>query len=257
VEARIIEVQLDDSLKFGIDWNFISTIKGLGDLTGGFGSALTGGIQASANAAAPNFRIGAVHNGSSNTISTLLTALKSQGEVKTLSNPRINVMNGQTALLSVGRNTNYIAKVTSTTTTAAGSAPTVTYTVETGNVLSGIMMGLVPYINEKGEISLTITPIVSHLVDLADATVGSDSTNQITIKVPTVDLRELSTTVKVRTGEMIIIGGLIANSQQLKDNKIPFLGDLPWLGALFTTIDHVDTRNELVVVLQPYLINND
>lgn len=257
VEARVIEVQLDDSLKFGIDWSFISTIKGFGDLTGGFGPVMTGGLQASTDTAAPNFRIGAVSSGDRGSISGLLTALKTQGEVKTLSNPRVNVMNGQTALLSVGRNTNYIAKVTSTTTTTAGSAPTVTYSVETGNVLSGIMLGLVPYINNKGEISLTVTPIVSHLVELKDEAIGSDPTNQIMIKVPTVDLRELSTTIKVRNGEMIVIGGLISNSQQNKDEKIPLLGDLPWLGTFFTRRDNVDRRTELVVVLQPYLINND
>ena len=259
VEARIIEVRLDDSLKFGIDWGFISSIKGFGQLAGGYGAAISAaeGIQKAVDNAAPNFRVGAITSGSQGSISGLLTALKTQGEVKTLSNPRINVMNGQSALLSVGRNTNYIAKVTSTTTTAAGSTPTITYSVETGNVLDGIMLGLVPYINNKGEISLTITPIVSHLVDLPEAKVGGDINNQITIKLPIVDLRELSTTIRIRNGEMIVIGGLINNTQQNKDKKIPLLGDIPWLGALFTNRDNSDMRTELVVVLQPHLINND
>lgn len=259
VEARIIEVRLDDSLKFGIDWGFISSIKGFGQLAGGYGTAISvaEGIQKAADNAAPNFRVGAITSGSQGSIAGLLTALKTQGEVKTLSNPRVNVMNGQSALLSVGRNTNYIAKVTSTTTTAAGSTPTITYSVETGNVLDGIMLGLVPYINNKGEISLTITPIVSHLVDLPEEKVGGDVNNQIKIKLPIVDLRELSTTIKIRNGEMIVIGGLINNTQQNKDEKVPLLGDIPWLGTLFTRRDNTDTRTELVVVLQPYLINND
>lgn len=259
VEARIIEVRLDDSLKFGIDWGFISSIKGFGQLAGGYGTAISvaEGIQKAADNAAPNFRVGAITSGSQGSIAGLLTALKTQGEVKTLSNPRVNVMNGQSALLSVGRNTNYIAKVTSTTTTAAGSTPTITYSVETGNVLDGIMLGLVPYINNKGEISLTITPIVSHLVDLPEEKIGGDVNNQIKIRLPIVDLRELSTTIKIRNGEMIVIGGLINNTQQNKDEKVPLLGDIPWLGSLFTRRDNTDTRTELVVVLQPYLINND
>lgn len=257
VEARIIEVHLTDNLKFGIDWSFIANIKGFGQLAGGYGPVVASSIQAAVDNAADSFRIGAVTSGDKGSISGLLTALKTQGEVKTLSNPRVNVMNGQTALLSVGRNTNYIAKVTSTTTTTAGSAPTVTYSVETGNVLDGVMLGLVPYINKKGEISLTVTPIVSHLVELADATVGGDPTNQIKIKVPTVDLRELSTTIKVRNGEIIVIGGLIQNKQDHKDYKVPLLGDIPWLGALFTRKDNEDKRTELVVVLQPHLVNND
>ena len=166
-------------------------------------------------------------------------------------------MNGQTALLTVGRNTNYVAKVTTTTTTSAGSAPTISYSVETGNVLSGIMLGLAPFINNRGEISMTISPIISDLVKLEDKNIGSNPDNQITISIPTVDLRELSTTIKVRNGEMIVIGGLISNKQDHKDEKVPLLGEIPWLGGLFTRKDNSDTRTELVVVLQPYLINND
>lgn len=163
-------------------------------------------------------------------------------------------MNGQTAILSVGRNTNYIAKVTSTTTT--GTTPVTTYTVDTANVLSGLMIGLAPHINSRGEISMTVTPIISDLVDLPEVPVGSGD-NVTKIKVPTVDLRELSTTIKVRDGEMIVIGGLISNKNSMKDEKIPFLGDIPWLGTLFSRKNYSDKRTELVVVLQPYLINGN
>ena len=104
---------------------------------------------------------------------------------------------------------------------------------------------------------MTISPIISDLVKLEDKNIGGDPANQITISIPTVDLRELSTTIKVRNGEMIVIGGLISNKQDHKDEKVPVLGEIPWLGGLFTRKDNSDTRSELVVVLQPYLINND
>lgn len=253
VEARIIEVQLNDALKYGIDWNFLGDIRWLNTIgapLGGFGNVTT---TLDASLKTGSFRLG--YTGGNTSV--LLSALKTQGEVKTLSNPRINVMNGQTALLTVGRNTNYISKVTTTTTTAAGSAPTISYSVETGNVLSGIILGLAPYINNKGEISLTITPIISDLVSLNDKNIGTDSANQITISIPIVDLRELSTTIKVRSGEMIVIGGLISNKQNHNDEKVPLLGEIPWLGTLFTRKDNTDSRSELVVVLQPYLITND
>ena len=165
-------------------------------------------------------------------------------------------MNGQTALLTVGRNQNYVSKVTSTVS-GSGDTKTVTFTVDTANVLSGVMIGLAPIINSKGEISMTVTPIVSDLVKLEDKTIGTDPSNQVAISIPTVDLRELSTTVKVRNGELIVIGGLISNKQDFKDDKIPLVGDIPWLGALFTKKDHLDKRTELVVLLQPYLIAND
>lgn len=255
VEARIIEVQLNDSLKFGIDWSFLSNINNFGMIGGGFGALGGTSLSATLDSKAPSFRIGAITSGSKGTISGVLDALKKQGEVKTLSNPRINVMNGQTALLSVGRNENFVAKVTSTTST--GSTPITTFTVDTGNVLSGMMLGLAPTINSRGEISMTVTPIISQLVKLDPVKIGAGTANETTIQVPTVDLRELSTTIKVRNGEMIVIGGLISNKNSMQDDKIPFLGDIPWLGTLFSRKDYSDTRTELVVVLQPYLVGSN
>ncbi|MDI6728297.1 MAG: hypothetical protein QMD44_05130, partial [Thermodesulfovibrionales bacterium] len=166
----------------------------------------------------------------------------------------VNIMNGQTALLSVGRNVSFISKVETTTTTAAGATPTTTFTVTTSNILSGIIIGIVPYINENGEISLTITPIISDLIQLQDKTIGS-GTSQTQISLPTVDLRELSTTVKVKDGQMIIIGGLISKKENLQDNKVPGLGDIPLLGEAFKSRDKSESRSELVVVLQPVLVS--
>lgn len=250
VEARVIEVQLNDSLKFGIDWDFLNNIKWFnttGAAAGGFGNAATAATNALNSGA---FRLGY----SGGNVQALLTALKTQGEVKTLSNPRVNVMNGQTALLTVGRNTNYVSKVTSTTST--GTTPVTTYTVDTSNVLSGIMIGIAPNINSKGEISMAVTPIISDLVSLTPTNIGS-GTNATQIQIPVVDLRELSTTVKVRNGEMIVIGGLISNKNDLEDEKIPLIGDIPWLGTLFSRKNYQNKRAELVVVLQPYLVGSN
>ncbi len=254
IEARIIEVQLKDELTFGIDWSFLSNIDNFTMLGGGFGALKEASLSATLDAKNPSFRIGAITSGNKGSISGVLDALQKQGEVKTLSNPRVNVMNGQTALLSVGTNTNYLSKVT--TTNSGGNNNVVTYTTDTSNVLSGIMIGLAPSINSKGEISMTVTPIISHLVKLDPVDVGSGD-NKTQIKLPIVDLRELSTTVKVRNGDMIVIGGLISNKNRMDDSKIPFLGDIPWLGTLFTRKDYEDTRTELVVVLQPYLVGSN
>lgn len=250
VEAKIIEVQLSEGLKYGIDWSFVNQTLGDGKISlqtyippDGTGFRIP--------STSPYFSMGVTRGAS---FSALLNALQQQGEVRTLSNPRVNIMNGQTALLSVGRNISFISKVETTTTTAAGAAPTTTFTVQTSNILSGIIIGIVPYINDNGEISLTITPIISDLVRLEDKTIGSGG-NQSQISLPTVDLRELSTTVKVRDGQMIIIGGLISKKENLQDNKVPGLGDVPVLGGLFKSRDKAESRSELVVVLQPVLVS--
>lgn len=244
VEAKIIEVQLTDRLQFGIDWTSVTHILGstVNFSTANFADSSTSG---------PVFSMD-VTKGSN--FSVLLNALKEQGELRTLSNPRVNIMNGQTSLLSVGRNVNFVSKV-ETTTFSTGTTPTTTFTVTTSSVLSGIIIGIVPYINEIGEISLTITPIVSDLVKLEDKKIGQSGENQIEISLPTIDLRELSTTVKVRDGQLIIIGGLIKKDENLQKNKVPLLGDIPYLGELFTRRDKEESKTELVVILQPQLVS--
>jgi len=227
VEARIVEVQLSEGLKYGIDWSLIQNVKGLGDVT-------VKPIKFSevVDTTGPNFQIAVTGTD----FTALLTALQKQGDVRTLSNPRINIMNGQTALLSVGRNTSFISKVETTTTTTAGSAPTTTFTIETKSILSGIIFGLVPYIDGEGKITLTITPIISNLVQLQPQSIGSGD-NGIEIKLPTVDLREMSSTVKISEGQMVIIGGLIDKKEVWNENKVPILGSIPVIGHLFKSVE--------------------
>lgn len=240
IEARIVEIQLSDGLKYGIDWSALD-INNLGQVT--FGTSKFSDVVGDL----PRFQIGISRwdfNG-------LLKALQTQGNVRVLSNPRVNIMNGQTALLSVGRNANFISRVEITTTAVTtGAVPTTTFTVQTSSVLSGVIIGLVPYIDEKGDVSLTVTPIVSDLVRLDDRTIGKVGENTIQISLPTVDLRELSTTVKVGDGQMIVIGGLIQHRDELQDSQVPFLGQIPLIGYLFKSRKMVNERTELIIMLK-------
>src|SRR3990170_5650352 len=138
VEARIIEVQLIDSLQYGVDWSFLGrgwdTVGTLGAGTTGFTNALN---------SLPNFNISMTGGD----FTSLMRALQQQGNINVLSNPRVNIMNGQTAFLSVGRKADFISKVETTSTGTSTAVPTVTYSVETSSVLSGIVFGIVPYIS--------------------------------------------------------------------------------------------------------------
>lgn len=245
IEARIVEVQLSEGLKYGIDWSFIDDWQGVGNINIGANK-----FSSVVDTNGPNFQIGVTGVN----FSSVLLALQKQGDVKTLSNPRVNILNGQTAMLSVGRTTSFISRVETTTTAAEGTVPTVTFTVETSSILSGVMFGLVPYINEEGEITLTITPIVSNLVDLEAKTIGAGG-NMVEIKLPTVDLREMSTTVKLLDGQMIIIGGLMDRKEKLQEDKVPILGDIPILGAAFKRVDKSLQKSELVIMLIPKILN--
>ncbi len=250
IEARIVEVKLTGGLKYGIDWSFLGRgIQGLGSI--GAGAAKFTDILA--NAANFNFTI------KGGDFTSVLKALKEQGEINILSNPRVNIMNGQTALLSVGRKVDYISKVETTTQdTSAGTTPTITFTVETGSILSGIIFGIVPYVEDGGhEVTLAITPVISDLVKLEDKKVGDVASNSITISLPTIDLKELSTTVRVVSGDMVIIGGLMESERASDDKAVPLLSEIPLIGALFKSKDSKHSKTELVIMLKPVVLTQE
>jgi MSHA biogenesis protein MshL len=246
VEAKVIEVALSDSLQFGIDWNSLLTFNDIR-------TANFAGIAAP-TASSPVFIAGTT----AADFSALLKAIQVQGETRILSNPRLNIMNGQTAILGVGRNTSYISKMETTQQNVAGTAPTITFTVDTGSVLSGIMIGIVPYISESGEISLSITPIISDLVKLDSQSFGETDTagnRPYLIQLPQIDLRQMSTTVKVRSGQTVIIGGLISKREGVADSQVPAIGDIPILGYFFKSRDKSVKKTELVLLIQPIIIS--
>ena len=247
VEAKIIEVSLSDGLQFGINWSFVLNTRDSQNAT-----FATKQFADGVSTASPNFSIATV----ASDFTSLLRAIQTQGETRILSNPRVSIMNGQTSILSVGQDRNYISKIETTTTT--GSPPVTTFTVNTSSLLSGIMIGIIPFVSESGDITLSITPITSDLVTLDERKLGTpDSSGNypFLIQLPKVNLRQLSTTVKVRNGQMVIIGGLISNREELTDSQIPWLGDIPVLGYLFKSRTKAMAKTELVVILQPRIIS--
>ncbi len=255
IEARIIEVQLSEGLQYGIDWTDVIRDIDTGGIIEG---DLIHGTDFFSNAVSddgPNYSI--FNIGGDGDFDLLLRALQTRGDVKTLSNPRVSIMNGQTSMLSVGRNTSFISSVESTITTSEGSVPIITFTVNTNSILSGVLFGLVPYINSEGEITLTITPIITNLVNLETKEIGAgddDSIPAIELKLPTVDLREMTTTVKVQDGQMIIIGGLIDKKEIVRENRVPLLGNIPFLGHVFRSTDRSEEKTELVIILLPRIL---
>lgn len=257
IEAKIVEVQLSDTFQFGINWSIVdryitTTAAGAARTTSTWTYATS--LFNPVSSTSPVFTItgNPSFGGAKADLSMVLNALQQQGDLRTLSNPKLNIMNGQTALLTVGRNQAYMAKIESTTSTGGG-ASTTTYTTEQNSILSGIMIGILPYINENGEISLTITPITSDLIDLTSVQIGTPRVADI--QLPTVDIRQLSTTVKVRNGDIVAIGGLISKRESLVDSQVPIIGNIPVLGYLFKSRDKLKSNTELVIILQPVLVN--
>lgn len=249
IEAKVIEVVLNSGFSFGIDWSFLRqwthgshrfSIQAQESGFSGFltpGSPVTGITFSFASTTVKNFEF-------------IIKALSQFGDIRTLSNPRISVLNGQPSLLTVGRNFTFISRAQSSLTTAQAGTPVITYSVETSTLLSGLTIGIVPYIGEDGEIVLTITPILSNVLNIDTKTFGTPGSQTI-IQLPTVDLRELSTMVRVKDEEIVVIGGLMKKEERFTEYKTPVLGDLPLIGGLFRGRDKQEVNTELVILIQP------
>jgi general secretion pathway protein D/MSHA biogenesis protein MshL len=240
IEAKIIEVELRDASSIGINWS--NVLKDF-EISG----ALEFGVNGEVYPEGGKFvsRINLNDKG----FSVLLNALNEQGDTKILSNPKISVMNGQPAMITVGRNVTYIDSIESD---RDSDTNIVTFTVNTERILSGIGMALTATVLGKDEIIMNLVPITSELQEPIEyRDVGFDGG---TVGLPVVNVREMSTTVKIKGGEMLVIGGLISDSNQTKGEFAPILGDIPGLKYLFGFEEKEHFKRELIILLRPQLI---
>lgn len=282
IEAKIIEVQLVDSSSIGINWNKVLTnfdISGavqFGAHTLGNGVTEVGqvfpyvfaneqNVDKNGKVTYANGNKGSVYdptrlvsNVRINTANfdVFLNALKTEGNTKVLSNPKVSVLNGQPAMISVGRNITYVKKVTSTVTGGGTSGETRTYTADPGTILSGVGLGLTATILDNNEIIMDLVPITSELLEGSETAVivAGEGSTAIKMGLPIVNIREMSTTVRVKDGEMLVIGGLISDMNDEKGNFAPVVGDIPLLKYLFGYEEKVKNKRELIILLKPRII---
>lgn len=232
IEAKIIEVTFTNDDTTGVDWStlFENTINFAMDLT------KTDLFQTSASGAS-FLTVG------QESFSVVLDAVKKQGHVEVLSNPKITVMNGQPAMISVGENVTYIDNIGSTTDTNG----VITYSINTATVMSGLGLGVIASITDDNEVILNLTPVTSSLSEAIEyKTFGNNQ-----VGLPKVNLRELNTIVRVKNGEMLIVGGLIDNASSYKNDYVAGLGELPIAGQAFRTDGAITSKKELIILLRP------
>jgi len=215
------------------------------------GTGAPSGVTVTTDTSDPRYFIANIGND----FSAVISALDEQGDTTVLTNPRISVLNGQTALLTVGSKLDFISEIDiteDTTGTGTDEKTTKEYDVTTDSILSGVMLGLAPTINDEGEVTMTITPIISKLTNDpgSEATTFTAGGESFSVFLPQVDLKELSTIVQLKNGEMIVIGGHIDKKDHTNDKQVPFLGDLPFVGYLFKSHEKVEVSTELVIMLK-------
>lgn len=250
IEAKIVEVAIDDSESRGIDWtNFLSG-KNIDFTLFGPNGIIYDAATASGRVVS---NVGIPTGSTGNPFSLALNFLDTQGHSNVLANPKLSIMNGQPGLITAGDSVKYIDKVESRVDATTGA---VTYTITTATLMSGIGMSVIATIMENDEIILNLTPVTSKLDGNAvEYIVGWGGQ----IGVPRIKLREMNTTVRVKSGQVVVIGGLIDNADDSgtgtnKSNKVPFLGDIPILGNLFSKTYKSTKRSELVIMLQPKIL---
>jgi len=254
IEASIVEVALNDSLRFGVQY-FLS-----GDPFNE-SSPVAGVLNATARPALPASLISALDNTGSNaggfslflsrggTPRVLLDALSSITELNMISSPSLLVLDNQVARLQVGSAvpiiTQSVVAAPSGSVTPTGNSTSVANAIDYRD--TGVMLEVVPRVNASGLVTLEIAQEVS---DVTQPATGA------TIQSPTINQRRIVSTVAVSTGETVVLGGLIRDGQTVTDRGIPFLHSLPVIGPLFGSKGNASSRTELMVMLTPKVIRN-
>ncbi|OGR69261.1 MAG: hypothetical protein A2081_05435 [Elusimicrobia bacterium GWC2_61_19] len=257
IEAKLVEVSLDNSLDYGISWSGYADDRqggyigstGVGTPTEALGgktasltpfSASNGGtgVNLPANVVYGAFRLGKV--ASNYMFDAVITAAAKKGKAKVLSDPKVATLNNKEA------NINITTQIPYTTTEVTAATPPISTTKVT-YLTTGIILKVTPTINSDGRISMKINPSVSQ---------PSATITPVAGGAPGIDTRSADTNVIVRDGETIVIGGLIHDTQSEAVFKVPILGDIPLLGYLFKKKSMSRTRMELLIFVTPRIIED-
>lgn len=255
LEARIIEVALNEGYEQGVDWSGLSA-----SWDGGKGITGGGSLAGTQLPTTPNQIFSALGGGAGFKISdgnfnVAVNLLKTQGDVNTLSSPRVTATNNQKAVIKVGTDEYFVTNA-STTTVSTTSGDRTTPNVELTPFFSGISLDVTPQIDEEGKVLLHIHPSV---IDTEEQTKTIKVTDSDTLVLPLAksSIRESDTVVQANNGDIIVIGGLMKTDKQEIVSKVPLLGDIPWVGEAFTNRRESTKKVELVIMLKPTVVEKD
>lgn len=241
IEARIIKVTLSDDFDSGINWRKVFRDTENKYHLNKFRPVLSGTFPVPSTVS--QFGTLTIGNSTTDEFSTTLNLLQQIGQTKVLSSPRITAINNQPAKILIGTREAFVTTTTTTGQTTSTTAENVTF------VDVGISLEVTPIINDDGYVTMKIKPEISNVA----RTLVTPTSNQI----PIVDTTTAETSVMVKDGTTIVIGGLRKNEKIKTVKKIPIFGSIPILGLLFRNTDEDLEKVELVVFLTPYVISGD
>ncbi|WP_236072959.1 pilus (MSHA type) biogenesis protein MshL [Marinobacter nauticus] len=247
LEAKILEVGLNEGYQQGIDWNDVQSSAGRADY---FTSQSLGGQQIRT----PD--IGGLFSAtvSAGDFTGLIELLGQQGNVQILSSPRISTVNNQKAVIKVGTDEFFVTDIDFDDNNSAVTATDSTSTsVELTPFFSGISLDVTPQIAEDGAITLHVHPSVSEVADQEKViTIGE---RDVTLPLARSTVRETDSVIRAESGQIVVIGGLIQNSSEDNNSAVPFFSEIPLLGELFKQRNFESRKSELVILLRPVVAN--
>ena len=274
LEAKIIEVRLNDGFQSGINWSALSTpgnnsitastVGGGSVLVNESGASDIAGRSGSLNPALnPSIPIDGAVTSAFGGVFTLalnlgdftsfIELLKTQGNVQVLSSPRVATMNNQKAVIKVGTDEFFVTDI-SATQTISGANTNVNPDITLTPFFSGIALDVTPQISGEGEVTLHIHPTVSEVLDQQKTVVIGNVTQQIPLALSTV--RESDSIVRAKSGQVIVLGGLMQDLINDADAGAPGVSDLPVVGNLFKHRKKTSVKSELVILLKPIVVDD-
>ena len=249
IEATIVEVTLKDQYRAGIDWSKVAQTA-----TGWTINTLGAGTDALANSLTPFIQATYTNTGK-NGFAAAIDLLESFGNTKVLSSPKLMALNNQTALLKVVDNLVYFTVKADTSAPTSTSPAFTTFTTTPQTVPVGIVMSVLPQINENGMVSLTVRPTISRNVGFARDPNPSLPAN-IPNQVPVIQVREMESLLQVRSGQTVVLGGLIQDDSNNARDGIPGLSRPEGIGAIFGQHERLNSQTELVIFLRPIVVTD-
>jgi MSHA biogenesis protein MshL len=249
IEAKILEVTLSKGFQSGIQWDT-------------FGLGVGGTFAASSNEVAGSITSEQIINEDSlagifslsfngSDFTGAIQLLQRQGEVQVLSSPRISTVNNQKAVIKVGTDEFFITEI-STTTNTSNDVTTTTPEVSLTPFFSGIALDVTPQIGEDNDVILHVHPSVTEVEERNKIfTYGNDTYN---LPVALSSIRETDSIIRAKSGQVVVIGGLLQDKKSNIDASVPWLSSIPILGHLFKQTQKNSTKSELVILLQPKIV---
>ncbi len=279
IEAKIVEVDLNENYKSGINWaKFGSPIQFDADFSSKVSSTSSTTTIPTVSLLKDGFGIGGVG------LDQSVKLLNEFGTTRALSSPRLHAMNNQQAILSFAENIVYFTVRISTTDAVRDASNNITtpakvdVTSEQRTTPIGILLNMQPSINkETDEVTLVIRPTLTRktsditdpgfevakagaIATLADANASADviaALSKITSPIPQIETRELDSIVKIKSGQTLVIGGLLEDKIINSEAGVPYAAEIPFFGNLFKSVEKSNQKKELVIFIRASIIGTN